>query len=243
MESQAEKKLQVRSMFNNIATKYDFLNHFLSAGIDYSWRRKAIRLLAQHQPNTLLDVATGTADLAIEAARLNPLEIVGIDIAVDMLEIGQKKVAEKKLEKIIRLEPGDSEDIHFDNGSFDAVMVAFGVRNFSNLDKGLSEMFRVLKNGGVVVILEFSKPKYFGVKQIYDFYFRFILPVLGRMISGDKSAYTYLPQSVGNFPAGVDFLKILEKTGFSQTSCRSLSIGVAFLYSGIKRENGIHKIE
>lgn len=241
MESYIDKKTQVRSMFNNIASKYDFLNHFLSAGIDYSWRRKAIRLLSAHQPKSILDVATGTADLAIEAAKLNPQEIVGIDIAEDMLEIGRKKVTDKKLEKLIHLELGDSEDLQFADKSFDAVMIAFGVRNFSNLDQGLSEMYRVLKKGGVVVILEFSKPGNFGIKQLYNFYFRFILPFVGRIISGNKTAYTYLPESVGSFPAGEELIKILEKTGFSQTSCRSLSAGIATLYSGIKRENENNK--
>lgn len=221
-------------MFNDIAHRYDFLNHFLSAGIDYSWRRKAIRLLGKNEPKIILDVATGTGDLSIEAMKLNPAKIVGIDIAEDMLEIGRQKILKKKLSDIITLQTGDSEDIQFVDFSFDAVMVSFGVRNFENLEKGLSEMFRVLKKDGQVMILEFSKPQKFPVKQLYNFYFRYILPFLGRIISGDASAYTYLPDSVSKFPAGKEFTQLLEKVGFKKTQHISLTFGIASIYLGSK---------
>lgn len=228
------KKQQVRTMFNDIAHRYDFLNHFLSAGIDYSWRRKAIRLLGKNKPKVILDVATGTGDLSIEAIKINPTKIVGIDIAEDMLEIGRQKIIKKNLSEIISLHTGDSEDIQFEDFYFDAVMVSFGVRNFENLEKGLSEMFRVLKKDGQVMILEFSKPQKFPVKQFYNFYFRYILPFLGRIISGDASAYTYLPDSVGKFPAGKDFTQLLEKVGFANTQHIPLTFGIASIYLGSK---------
>ncbi len=221
-------------MFNSIAGRYDFLNHFLSAGIDQSWRRKAIRMLGNHHPQTILDVATGTGDLAIEAMKLKPKKVIGIDIAEDMLAIGRKKINEKGFEQIISLETGDSENIQFADHTFDAVMVAFGVRNFENLEKGLAEMYRVLTNGGEVIILEFSMPEKFPVKQLYIFYFKYILPSLGRIISGDKSAYTYLPESVSKFPAGTEFINILKKTGFTQTNVKKLTFGIASIYSGKK---------
>jgi len=217
-------------MFNNIAHRYDFLNHFLSAGIDYSWRKKAIRLLGQTNPATILDVATGTGDLAIEAVKINPDHITGIDIAEDMLAIGREKITRKKLDGIITLESGDSEDIRFPNNTFDAAMVAFGVRNFENLEKGLAEMYRVLKPEGAIMVLEFSKPLKFPVKQLYSFYFKFILPTLGRLISGDRAAYTYLPDSVGAFPAGKEFLRILEKVGFENGRHIPLTFGIASIY-------------
>lgn len=221
-------------MFNNIAHRYDFLNHFLSAGIDYSWRRKAIKLMGRKNPKTILDVATGTGDLAIEALKINPEKIIGVDIAEDMLEFGRKKLIEKKLQDKITLETGDSENLRFGDASFDAVMVAFGVRNFENLEKGLSEMFRVINQNGQVMILEFSKPKKFPVKQLYNFYFRFILPSLGKMISGDSSAYTYLPESVGKFPDGDAFLNILQKIGFKEVKQIKLTFGIASIYWGLK---------
>lgn len=222
-------------MFNSIAPRYDFLNHFLSAGIDYSWRKTAIKILGKSNPKIILDVATGTGDLAIEAMKLNPKKIIGVDIAEDMVKIGQKKIKNKKLDKIIDLQVGDSEDLHFEDNYFDAAMVAFGVRNFENLEKGLSEMNRVLKPGAMILVLEFSKPKKAPVKQVYNFYFKNILPGLGKMISGDSSAYTYLPESVGKFPAGEEFLKILQKTGFNETIQKPLTFGVATIYTGQKK--------
>lgn len=238
MEQKNSKKQQVRSMFNNIAHRYDFLNHFLSAGIDYSWRRKAIRLIGKRRPQTILDVATGTGDLAIEAIKIKPQKIIGVDIAEDMLEFGRKKLKEKKLDYLIELETGDSENLRFDDESFDAVMVAFGVRNFENLEKGLAEMYRVLNPNGQVMILEFSKPHKFLIKQLYAFYFRFILPTIGRIISGDSAAYTYLPDSVSKFPDGDDFLRILKNTGFEKSTQVKLTFGIASIYHGIKPAKG-----
>jgi len=224
------KKQKVRSMFNSIAPRYDFLNHFLSAGIDYSWRKKAIRLLGRTGPRKILDVATGTADLAIEAVKIHPEHITGVDIAEDMLKIGREKIEKKHLSSLITLESGDSESLRFGNETFDAAMVAFGVRNFENLEKGLSEMFRVLRPAGVIMVLEFSKPVKFPVKQVYNMYFKYVLPTLGRMISGDPAAYTYLPESVGEFPAGKDFLAILEKVGFRNGKHIPLTFGIASIY-------------
>ena len=221
-------------MFNNIAHRYDFLNHFLSIGIDRCWRRKLIRKMGKFHPSDILDVATGTADLAIAAAKLNPQKILGIDIAEEMLAIGQLKVDRLHLQKIIQLRQADSEDLPFPNTSFDGVMVAFGVRNFEDLDKGLAQMYRVLRQGGRVYILEFSKPRKFPIKQLYGFYFNHILPILGRMVSKDMSAYTYLPESVGAFPDGPEFLALMELAGFRHVECHQLTFGVASLYSGQK---------
>jgi demethylmenaquinone methyltransferase/2-methoxy-6-polyprenyl-1,4-benzoquinol methylase len=228
------KKQEVQSMFNRIAHRYDFLNHFLSAGIDRRWRKKAIRILSKQRPKTILDVATGTADLAIVSAQLNPKNVTGVDIADDMLAIGRQKIDKMNLANIIRLENGDSENLRFQDGSFDAAMVAFGVRNFENLEKGLAEMRRVLQPGGMILVLEFSRPRKFPVKQLYGFYFRFILPSLGRIISGDAAAYTYLPDSVGVFPDGENFTAILEKVGFKNAQYKPLTFGIATIYTAIK---------
>jgi len=234
MITQEGKKQQVRSMFNNIAHRYDFLNHFLSAGIDYRWRKKAIKIIGQKNPKTILDVATGTGDLAIAALKIHPEKIIGIDIAEDMIEVGKNKLKEKDPNQVISLEKGDSENLRFKDDNFDAVMVAFGVRNFENLEVGLSEMYRVLSKKGLVMILEFSKPKSFPVKQLYALYFKYILPTLGRMISGDQAAYKYLPESVGEFPDGENFLHILRKVGFKQVAHKPLTFGIASIYTGIK---------
>jgi demethylmenaquinone methyltransferase / 2-methoxy-6-polyprenyl-1,4-benzoquinol methylase len=228
------KKEQVRLMFNNIAGRYDFLNHFLSLGIDKGWRRELIRQMSRNNPANILDVATGTGDLAIAAAKIHPEKITGIDIAEEMLTIGKHKVEQLRLQDLISLQQADSENIPFADKSFDAVMVAFGVRNFENLAKGLDEMYRVLLPGGYVYILEFSKPQKFPVKQFYGFYFNHILPVLGRIVSKDMSAYTYLPQSVGEFPSGIEFIEILQKSGFTNASGQKLTFGVATLYTGQK---------
>ena len=200
-ETTGSKKKQVSNMFDNIAPWYDFLNHFLSLGIDYSWRKKAIKVLAKAQPKIILDVATGTADFAIEANKqLQPEKVVGIDISNEMLEVGRKKIAKKNLGKRIELQLGDSENLPFPNNTFDAVTVAFGVRNFENLEKGMKEMNRVLKPGGTVVVLEFSRPTLFPFKQFYNFYFKNILPLIGRLTSKDPKAYNYLYESVQVFP-------------------------------------------
>lgn len=221
-------------MFNSIAHRYDFLNHFLSLGIDRIWRRKAIRKLESGNPGIILDLATGTADLAIAAARLHPRKIIGIDISEKMLELGRQKVVRKRLEDVVFLQKGDSEHLDFADRSFDAVMVAFGVRNFENTVQGISEMYRVLKPGGRIVVLEFSFPQKFPVKQLYNFYFSKILPAIGRLFSRDSSAYQYLPESVDNFLYGEPFLRLLENEGFTCLYSQSLSFGIAQIYSGKK---------
>ncbi len=234
-EKDAEKKHQISKMFNNISGKYDFLNHFLSAGIDRRWRKKAIAELKEIDPKIILDVATGTADLALEAERqLKPEKIIGIDIAVKMLDIGRQKISKKGLVEIITLDEGDSENLPFQDNTFDAVTVAFGVRNFANVENGLKEMIRVLKPGGKCVILEFSKPKVFPIKHLYNFYFKKILPGIGRMTSKDKKAYAYLYESVQAFPEGEDFIELLNKLGLNQTKCEALTMGICSIYSGVK---------
>lgn len=229
--SELSKKEQVEDMFDSISPKYDFLNHFLSFGIDHVWRKKAINLLKSSQPKTILDVATGTGDLAFAASkRLRPDKIIGIDISNGMLEIGRKKILDKGLNDTIEFVKGDSEFLPFGDNQFDAVMVSFGVRNFENLHNGLCEIFRVLKKGGSFVVLEFSKPKNFPIKQFYRFYSRFLLPKLGGIISKDQSAYHYLPASVAVFPEGNDFVKELNVIGFTQISSIRLSGGIATIY-------------
>ena len=225
------KKQQVELMFDNIARRYDFLNHFLSMGIDKLWRKKAISLLKDFQPKQILDIATGTGDLAITAAKkLKPEKIVGIDLSQKMLAHGILKIKKQNLDKIIEMKQGDSEDIKLKDNSFDAITVAFGVRNFENLDKGLNEMYRVLRSGGKVIILEFSKPKKFPINHLYSFYFKRILPTWGKMIAKDKSAYTYLPESVNAFPDGELFLNHLKKAGFKNTRQIPLTFGIASIY-------------
>ncbi|MFW5721326.1 MAG: bifunctional demethylmenaquinone methyltransferase/2-methoxy-6-polyprenyl-1,4-benzoquinol methylase UbiE [Bacteroidota bacterium] len=235
---QKGKKEQVALMFNNIARRYDFLNHFLSLGIDKIWRKKAIKFLVniKHNP-VLLDIACGTGDLAIEALTLNPEKIIGLDISDEMLKIGRKKIDKKNVSHIISLQNGDAENISFDNNYFDGITVAFGVRNFENLSKGLTEMCRVLKPGGHVVILEFSKPRSFPVKQIYQFYFNVILPVIGKFVSKDNSAYAYLPASVSQFPERENFILEMEKAGFSQCNFKTLTFGIATIYHANKFKN------
>lgn len=232
--SKLNKKAQVADMFNDIAGRYDFLNHFLSMGIDKGWRKKAIREIAAVKPETILDVATGTGDLAIAAAKINPEIIIGIDIAAQMLEVGKKKIEQQNLQHLIRLQEGDSEEIPFESGYFDAVMCAYGVRNFENLEAGLKQMSRVLKTGGKLAILEFSRPRYFPVKQLYQFYFRFILPVLGKLVSRHSRAYTYLPESVQAFPDGKAFCRLLEHCGFRNAKARPLTFGITTLYTAYK---------
>ena len=204
-EKQADKKEQVAEMFNSISKKYDFLNHFLSLGIDIRWRKKAIKLLKKDNPKHILDIATGTADFAIESLSLKPEKVTGVDISEGMLSVGREKLKKKSLDHIIQLELGDSEKLLFEDNKFDAVIVSFGVRNFAHLEKGLADMYRVLKPGGKTVIVEFSRPSKFPFKSIYNFYFKAILPKIGRLVSKDQSAYTYLPESVQVFPDGTDF--------------------------------------
>jgi len=228
------KKEQVRSMFNKIAWRYDLLNHLLSLNIDKIWRRKLVKLLSQKNPESILDVATGTGDLAITASRIKPKEIIGIDIADEMLVIGRKKIAEKGLDKMITLQTADSENIPYPSERFDAAMVAFGVRNFENLDLGLSEMYRVLKKNGTIYVLEFSIPTNKMFRPFYFFYFKNILPLIGKMVSKDTAAYTYLPDSVSSFPSGKSFTERLEKAGFTNCTILSLTFGIATIYTGEK---------
>lgn len=232
--SKLNKKAQVAEMFDNIASKYDFLNHFLSMGIDKGWRRKAIREVAEVKPATILDVATGTGDLAIAAVSTGPKNIIGVDISEGMLEVGRKKITEHGLQDRIVLQYGDSEHLPFETGSFDVVMCAYGVRNFENLEAGLKEMHRVIRPGGKVVILEFSHPRQFPVRQIYQFYFRYILPTLGKLVSKHSSAYTYLPESVRAFPEGSVFCATLERCGFQIPKARQLTFGITTLYTAYK---------
>ncbi|HET7178088.1 MAG TPA: bifunctional demethylmenaquinone methyltransferase/2-methoxy-6-polyprenyl-1,4-benzoquinol methylase UbiE [Chryseosolibacter sp.] len=228
------KKEQIAKMFNNISFRYDFLNHFLSLGIDRLWRKTAIRMLRSIKPRHILDVATGTGDFAIQALSLNPEKVTGIDISEGMLSVGRRKVEKLKLTGKIDLVTGDSENLQFPDDTFDAVTVGFGVRNFEDLVKGLTEIRRVLKKDGMLVVLEFSKPAGFPMRQLYNFYFRNILPGLGRLISKDRAAYTYLPESVEAFPDGMDFENILRKVGFKETSCRPLTFGISSIYTGRK---------
>jgi len=232
-EEQSGKKEQVAKMFDNISSNYDFLNHFLSLGIDITWRKKAIKLLEEIKPKHILDVATGTGDFAIEALRLKPDKIIGIDISVGMLDMGRKKMIARGHSQIEMLE-GDSENLPFEGNKFDAIIVGFGVRNFEHLEKGLAEMYRVLRPGGKVVILEFSKPTRFPFKQLYNLYFNFVLPKIGRWISNDKAAYTYLPESVQAFPDGERFTNILSNIGFKEIICQPLTFGISSIYAGIK---------
>ena len=232
--SKLSKKAQVADMFDSIAGKYDFLNHFLSMGIDKGWRRKAIKQVAEGRPKTILDVATGTGDLAIAAASIGPEKITGIDISEGMLEVGRKKVREQNFNDLISLQHGDSENMPFPMESFDVVMCAYGVRNFENLEAGLKEMNRVLRPGGKVVILEFSHPIHFPVKQLYKFYFRYILPALGKLVSRHSKAYTYLPASVMAFPEGPVFVSTLERCGFRSAKATPLTFGITTLYTAYK---------
>ncbi|MGY3054819.1 demethylmenaquinone methyltransferase/2-methoxy-6-polyprenyl-1,4-benzoquinol methylase [Pedobacter sp. UYEF25] len=229
------KKDQVATMFNNISGTYDFLNHFLSLGIDILWRKKAIKELVSIQPRVMLDVATGTGDFAFEAIKkLNPEKVVGVDISEGMLNVAREKISQRNLQTVFSVQLGDSEGLQFEDNTFDAITVAFGVRNFENLDKGLADMYRVLKPDGKIVILEFSKPKAFPVKQAYQFYFKQVTPFFGKVFSKDKRAYEYLPESVAAFPDGNEFLNMLKEVGFKATKQQELTFGISSIYVGIK---------
>ena len=234
-QSSESKKEQVAEMFDNIAFRYDFLNRFLSAGIDVSWRKKAINKLKDINPQNILDVATGTGDVAILTAKmLKPAKITGIDISEGMLDVGRKKIADLCLTQTIELVSGDSEKINFPDNNFDAITVAFGVRNYQNLEKGLQEMYRVLKPGGKLVVLEFSKPKNVFFKGFYNFYMNYIAPGFGKMFAKNRCAYQYLNDSVQKFPEGPDFINILEKNGYANTGNKALTMGICTLYWGLK---------
>lgn len=233
-KEQGSKKEQVAEMFDNISGRYDLLNHLLSLNIDKLWRRKAVRLIKPYEPMVLLDVATGTGDFAVELMSLNPTEIKGIDISAGMLDVGKVKMKKKGLANVINLQLGDAENIDFENDHFDAITVAFGVRNFENLRAGLDEIRRVLKPGKPLAVLEFSKPRAFPFKQFYNFYFRFVLPAIGKTISSDPRAYTYLPESVKAFPEGQDFIKFMEAAGYNNVREYRLTFGIATIYIGEK---------
>lgn len=233
-EQDASKKEQVAQMFDNVSPKYDFLNHLLSGGIDILWRKKAIRLLKKAQPKTILDIATGTGDFAIEALALKPDKIVGVDISEGMLSFGREKIKKLGVESVITLQTGDSEKLQFEDNTFDAVIVSFGVRNFENLEKGLTDMCRVMKTGGTCIVLEFSKPQKFPMKQLYNFYFKNILPTVGKIVSKDTSAYTYLYDSVQAFPEGSEFMQVFQRAGFNNTQCLPLTFGISTIYIGRK---------
>jgi demethylmenaquinone methyltransferase/2-methoxy-6-polyprenyl-1,4-benzoquinol methylase len=234
-QSKLEKKEQVAGMFNDIAGRYDMLNRILSGGIDIIWRKKALRELTSLHPAKMLDVATGTADVAIMTKRLlEPQHITGIDISEGMLALGRKKVADLSMSQVITLEYGDSEQLRFEDNSFDAITVAFGVRNFQNLLKGLQEMYRVLRPGGKLVVLEFSRPTGMGVKQFYELYMKYAAPAAGKLLSRNQEAYEYLNNSIQAFPEGEQFLQILRNAGFSKTYLKKLSFGICTIYCGSK---------
>ncbi len=228
------KKQQVASMFDSIAFRYDFMNRFLSGGIDVYWRKKAIHELLEIHPTTVLDVATGTADVAILVYKyLKPVKITGIDLSEGMLNLGRQKIAQLKLAGQIELLQGDSEAINFPDNTFDAITVAFGVRNYENLNKGLKEMNRVLKPGGKLVVLEFSKPQK-ALKGLYTFYMKTIAPIIGKLVSRNKAAYQYLNDSVQAFPEGEAFINILNNNGWKNTYLKSLTFGICTIYCGTK---------
>lgn len=234
-DSEKSKKQQVTDMFDKIAWRYDRMNRFLSARTDIGWRKKAIRLFKKDNPAIILDVATGTADMAILACKiLKPEKVIGIDISEGMLELGRKKIEKEGLEQIIQLQADDSEAINQPSGSFDAVMVAFGVRNFENLETGLAEILRVLKPGGRLVILEFSKPRKKAVKSLYNLYMRIVAPQVARWFKQNKEAYQYLNESANAFPDRHLFTDILKKTGYTDTGFKPLSLGICCIYTGRK---------
>jgi demethylmenaquinone methyltransferase/2-methoxy-6-polyprenyl-1,4-benzoquinol methylase len=228
------QKQYVRELFDSIAHRYDLLNHLLSVGIDRSWRRKAIDRLQELNPKRILDVATGTGDFALAAMRLQPTRVIGIDIAENMLELGRAKVHTKNLDDVILLEKGEAEQLPYPDNAFDAAIVAFGVRNFEDIERSFAEIRRVIRQDGTFLVLEFSRPRVFPFKQLYFLYFRHVLPRLGRMISKSDHAYAYLPDTVMKFPDGEDFLDLLRNAGFTATTCESLTMGIATIYTGKK---------
>lgn len=233
-DAQSSKREQVEQMFDSIAPKYDFLNRFLSMGIDQIWRKKAISSLKEVNPKQILDVATGTADLAIAALKLNPDHVTGIDISNQMLQVGRDKISNKALHGKITLQQADSANLPFEDNKFDAITVAFGVRNFEFLQQGINQMYRVTRKGGKLAVLEFSKPKSFPFKQLYNFYFKYILPGWGGLISKSKTAYTYLPESVAHFPEGENFAAYLKNAGYNNINIQPLTFGICTLYTAIK---------
>ncbi len=228
------KKEQVRQMFDNIAYRYDFLNHFLTAGIDKYWRKKVRKIVVEESTDYILDVASGTGDLAIELAKLSPKCITGVDISEKMLAIAEKKIKKRGLQDIVSFKVGDAEDIEAQNNTYDVVTCAFGVRNFQDMDKGIEEFHRVLKNEGRLIILELSIPKNLLFSFAYNMYFRYVLPLWGNIVAKDLSAYKYLPESVAQFPKSDAFLEILSKAGFRQNYAKSVSFGIATIFVATK---------
>ena len=233
-DSKEGKKEQVAQMFDTISTNYDDLNRVISFGIDVKWRKKVIQIIGETKPKQLLDIATGTGDLAIMMAGLNPDRVVGLDISSGMLEVGKQKIRKANLSDTIEMIVGDSENMPFENNTFDAITVSFGVRNFANLDKGLTEIKRVLKPGGKLVILETSVPTKFPFKQGYRFHTAVILPIIGKLFSKDKVAYSYLSESANSFPYGEKFNNILLKNGFTTAIDKPVTFGVASIYIATK---------
>lgn len=221
-------------MFNAIAHRYDLLNHLLSGGVDIYWRRRALSSVRQSRPERILDLATGTADFAIAARRLGPQRVVGVDVAVEMLRLGVDKISGEGLDGRVRLLAGDGEGLPFKGGCFDLVMGAFGVRNFGHIPTGLAEAFRVLRPGGELLVLDFSEPSMPLFRQVYRFYFERVLPLIGGLVSGDRRAYSYLPRSVGRFPQGEEFVKLLEEAGFVDARATTLTLGICSIYQGGK---------
>lgn len=229
-----DKKEQVEQMFDNIANRYDLLNSILSLGIHKGWRKKCVRLLEAKKPKNILDVATGTGDFAIACAVLKPERVIGVDISEGMMKYGREKLKQLGLNALISLEQGNAETLDFEDNSFDAIVVGFGVRNFQNLEKGLANLFRILKPGGMLVVLEFSYPRNVVVKGLYNFYFTYITPLIGRMLSKDIRAYSYLTESVKAFPNNENFTAIMDGIGYTKTDYETLSLGVAAIYTGEK---------
>ena len=233
-DSEAGKKEQVKTMFDTISKNYDGLNRIISLGIDVKWRKKVVKIVSENNPKTILDIATGTGDLAIMMSQLKPNKVIGLDISEGMLEVGKQKISKENLDDTIEMVVGDSENMPFDDNSFDAITVSFGVRNFANLDKGLKEILRVLKPKGTFVVLETSNPTKFPFKQGYKFYTSFILPIIGKIFSKDKVAYSYLSESANSFPFGEEFDNILKKNGFINTSFKPVTFGASTIYRASK---------
>ncbi len=233
-DSTLGKKQQIAKMFDAISNEYDGLNRVISFGIDIKWRNKVVQIVADAQPKNILDIATGTGDLAINLTRTNASQIIGLDISEGMLDVGRQKILKKELHETIDMVVGDSENLPFDDNAFDAITVAFGVRNFENLEIGLAEILRVLKPGGIVVVLETSVPTKFPFKQGYYLHTRVVLPLIGKLFSNDKSAYSYLSESASKFPYGTAFNNILTKTGFINTKALPQTFGVATIYTATK---------
>jgi len=233
-ESNLGKKEQVKQMFDKVSSNYDFLNRLLTFGIDVSWRKKVVKFVEDHKAKRILDIATGTGDLAIMLAKINSEKVIGLDISEGMLAVGKKKIDQLGLNEKVEMILGDSEELSFEDGSFDAITVGFGVRNFENLEQGLSEIYRVLKPNGTFVVLETSQPTSFPIKQGYLFYSKYVIPTVGKIFSKDKNAYQYLPESAAAFPYGEAFNNILLKTGFNTSTVYPQTFGIATIYQAIK---------